>query len=171
MKRLFIAALLFVLVQLCAAGQITKKWCGSANVEFSGGLRGDAREYGYMSAGIAASYGVLLNQHYYVGLGVKPNYIFSDGDYDGFFLPVYGEFKYKSIPNVKQFGGYGVARVGYAPRNGLYSHLGFGIDYKKWEFGLGISFQHAQFEACFFDDVWIDTYNLLFGTISVGYKF
>ena len=83
------------------AQEFIKEWQGYANVEFSRGIAGYARKSGYLSAGVAASYGMLINDHYYIALGIKPNYIFSDGDFDGFFLPTYAEFKYKTSVNEK----------------------------------------------------------------------
>lgn len=166
--------ILSALISIYAVAQETKKdWQGSANVEFSQGIAGYASDLGYMSAGLAASYGILLNDHYFIGLGLKPNYIFSDGDFDGFFLPAYAEFKYKSSLNEKSFGGFGVARVGYSvvDQRGVYAHIGGGLSYKKWEFGLSISYQFTKFKEDFFDEYWYNDYNLVFATIGVGYRF
>lgn len=174
MKKLLIALFLQAFFLTSFAQIIRKEWYNSVNVEFSTGITGYASDYGYKSAGIAASYGLLLNEHYFVGLGIKPNYIFSDGDYDGFFLPIYGEFKYESLLNERNLGGFGVARVGYSviDKRGVYAHAGGGLKYKKWEFGLGVSYQHATFkEQSVLGDTYDTNYNLVFGTISVGYHF
>lgn len=91
------------------------RWCGSAKAELSAGVVGYAREFSYFSTGVAASYGAVFADRFFASLGVKPNYIFSDGDFNGFFLPVYGEFRYQPPLKVNQFGGYAVARAGYSP--------------------------------------------------------
>lgn len=151
----------------------SKEWCGTIDVEYSFGLAGYASDYGYMSAGVAASYGLLINEHYYAGVGIKPNYIFANDDFDGFFLPIYGEFKYKSLINDRQFGGFGLARVGYSPldKRGIYAHIGGGLSYKKWDFGLGVSYQFAQFKEEYDDSVSYLDYNMVFATLSIGYNF
>ena len=172
MKKLFFILMLFT-VFYSVAQDNNKKWSGIINAEFSFGIIGDAKDYDYISAGIAVSYGLLFNKHYFAGIGTKPNYIFSDGDFDGFFLPIYGEFKYQSSINKKQLGGFGIARLGYSPidQRGIYAHIGGGLIYKKWEFGLGISYQNTTFKEEFFDEYWYNDYNLVFKTITVGYKF
>ena len=68
---------LILLAHICVNAQIeSKDWCGNIDVEYSFGLVGYASDYGYMSAGVAASYGLQINGHYYAGVGIKPNYIF-----------------------------------------------------------------------------------------------
>ncbi len=173
MKRLTILIMFAIIILSSIAQEPGTEWQGSTNVEFSWGVAGYANDYGYMSAGVAASYGMLLTHHYYLGLGVKPNYIFSDGDFNGFFLPIYAEFKFKSSVNEKFLGGFGVARIGYSvvDQRGVYAHIGGGLNYKKWDFGLGISYQYTKFKEVAFNDVWYNNYNLVFGTISVGYTF
>ncbi|MBR1725607.1 MAG: hypothetical protein IJ724_02995 [Muribaculaceae bacterium] len=171
----YLTTLTFVLLFAVSgmAQEFIKEWQGYANVEFSRGIAGYARKSGYLSAGVAASYGMLINDHYYIGLGIKPNYIFSDGDFDGFFLPTYAEFKYKSSVNEKLFGYYGIARLGYSvvDQRGVYAHIGGGLNYKRWEFGIGISYQYTKFKEKLFDEPWYLNYNMVFGTISVGYRF
>lgn len=166
-----IFVLFFVFGTLASFGQTSKSWQGTASFEMSFGIAGYAREDGYMSVGVAATYGMLINEHYFAGLGVKPNYIF--GDFDGFFMPVYGEFKYQSNINAKEFGYYGMARVGYSPvdQRGVYSHLGGGFIYRRWEFGAGVTYQYTQFKEMFFKGYEYLDYNLVFGTISVGFRF
>lgn len=174
MKHLFSVFIFSILLSFtCFSQGIKKEWNGYANIEFSRGITGYANDFNYMSAGVSASYGMIINEHYFLGLGIKPNYIFSDGDFEGFFLPVYGEFKYESSMNDKHFGGFGVARIGYSivDQRGIYAHIGGGLNYKKWEFGLGITYQYTKFKEDFFDEVWYNNYNLVFGTISVGYNF
>lgn len=165
---------LIILAHICVNAQIeSKDWCGNIDVEYSFGLAGYASDYGYMSAGVAASYGLQINGHYYAGVGIKPNYIFARDDFDGFFLPIYGEFKYKSSINDRQFGGFGLARVGYSPldKRGIYAHIGGGLSYKKWDFGLGVSYQFAQFKEKYDDSVSYLDYNMVFATLSIGYNF
>lgn len=173
MKQFTVLILISFITFSGIAQEPIKEWQGYANAEISRGIAGYASNYGYMSAGVAASYGMLLNNRYYIGLGAKPNYIFSDGDFNGFFLPIYAEFKYKSSVNEKLFGGYGVARVGYSAvdQRGVYAHIGGGLNYKRWEFGLGISYQYTKFKEKHYDDAWYNDYNLVFGTISAGYRF
>jgi hypothetical protein len=173
-RRIITKSLLLLVSQLCVNAQITtKQWTGSVDAEFSFGLVGYARDDSYKSVGVAASYGLLLNDHYIVGLGTKPNYVFSDGDYDGYFQPVYAEFKYQSIPNTNQFYYFGVARLGYSPisQKGMYAHIGVGFDYKKWNFGYGISYQFTRFKEDYSNEIYYNTYNMVFGTLSVGYRF
>ena len=175
MMRRTIVILLLILSQCYVNAQITtKRWCGSVNAEYSFGLVGYAHDYGYKSVGVAASYGLLLNDNYFVGVGIKPNYVFSDDDFDGYFQPVYGEFKYESLPNINQFFYSGVARLGFSPikQTGLYAHLGGGMNYKKWDFGVGVSYQYTKFKENTFDgDRYEIEYNMVFATISVGYSF
>lgn len=173
MKKNYILWFLISFIPVLNFAQESKKWEGATNAEISNGFAGYARDYGYWSMGVAASYGITLNNHYFIGLGIKPNYIFSDGDFDGFFLPIYGEFKYRSIPNKKSFGGYCVARAGYSPisRKGAYIHMGGGIDYKKWEYGIGVTYQFCTFHEHSFNEITNHDYNLIFGTVSVGYNF
>ena len=101
MKRLI--QILVFMFALCiidhpvANGQNTNRYQGSINAEFSVGLAGYAKDYSYKSIGLAAGYGKMMNNSSYLGIGLKPNYTFSDGDFDGFFLPIYGEYKYQPI--------------------------------------------------------------------------
>ena len=171
MKRIII--ILLLLWGLGAVAQDgVKTWCGNVEAEFSAGIKGDASDYEYMSAGVAASYGVLLKEKYFVGLGIMPNYIFSDGDHEGFFMPVYGEFRYKFYENEK-LGIRGVARAGYSPvdKRGAYAHLGCRINFKRWQLGEGFTYQHATFDEDWFGHIEHLKYNLVFATISVGYRF
>ena len=173
MKRIICLIMFIALCQIVVNGEVRKNWCGGINAEISFAITGAAGEFDYKSIGVAGGYGLLLNDHYFVGLGVKPNYIFSDDDFNGFFLPIYGEFKYKSSLTDKYLGGYGVVRAGYSPtgQGGAYAHIGGGLLYKKWEFGLGISYQNATFKETWDKDVWYCDYNIVFATLSVGYYF
>lgn len=168
----FITIFMLLLGLAVGAQDNAKVWCGNVNAEFSAGIAGHAKEHSYCSAGIAASYGVLLNDKYYIGLGVKPNYIFSDGGYEGFFLPIYAEFQYRFFEN-GNFGIFGLARAGYSPVDyrGAYVHLGCGVNYKRWQFGIGTTYQYGTFEEIWFDKVMHFNENLVFQTISVGYRF
>ncbi len=172
MKRK-VCILICWVVALVGVAQNSWQWQGSANFELSRGIAGDAKDYGYWSVGVAGNYGVLINNHYFAGLGIKPNYIFSRDDYDGFFLPVYGEFKYVTDINAKQFGYYGLARLGYSPVDvrGPYAHLGGGLIYKRWEFGLGVSYQGGFFKEEYMGYDNSADCHLVFMTLSVGYRF
>lgn len=160
-----------VMVALAGLAQHSWQWRGAANFELSRGLAGEAKQQGYWMVGVAGSYGMLIDDHYFAGLGVKPNYIW--GDYDGFFMPVYGEFKYDSDINAKQFGYYGLARLGYSPVDvrGPYAHLGGGLIYKRWEFGLGVSYQLGFFKEEYMGYDYSSDCHLVFMTLSVGYRF
>ena len=177
MKR-FIRILVFMFA-LCvidhptANGQNTNDYQGSINAEFSVGLTGYAKDFSYKSIGLAAGYGKMINNSSYVGLGLKPNYLFSDDDFDGFFLPVYGEYKYQPISEAG-VRGFGNARLGYSPisKKGMYAHLGGGIIiYQKWELGFGVSYQYAKFTETWYNEINKTDYNLVFASLSVGYRF
>ena len=43
--------------------------------------------------------------------------------------------------------------------------------YKKWDFGLGVSYQFAQFKEKYDDSVSYLDYNMVFATLSIGYNF
>ena len=164
---------LFVFGCPFALGQDTKVYQGSINVEFSVGLTGYAKDDAYKSAGLAAGYGKMIDNSSYIGLGIKPNYIFSDGDFDGFFMPIYGEYKFQPI-NDAGVRGFGNARIGYSPiaKKGMYAHIGGGIIiYQKWEVGVGASYQFAKFTETWSDKKETFDYNLVFATLSVGYRF
>ena len=168
-----IITILLLLWSLSAVAQDDAKvWCGNVEAELSAGFTGDAKDFEYVSAGAAASYGMLFNQKCYVGLGAAPNYIFSDDDHEGFFMPVYGEFRYTFYENEK-LGIRGVARAGYSPvdKRGAYAHLGCRINFKRWQLGEGFTFQHATFDEDWFGHIEHLQYNLMFATISVGYRF
>jgi hypothetical protein len=171
MKRIItIVMLLGALV--AGAQESAKMWCGDANVELSAGVVGEASDHKYCAVGVAGSYGLLLKEKFYVGLGLKPSYIFSSGDHEGFFMPIYGEFRYHFFEHGK-FGIFGIARGGYSPveRRGAYAHLGCGVNYKRWQFGIGTSYQYAKFQEDWFNEIVDLDYNLVFSTISVGYRF
>ena len=169
---IFTCALFFIGSQK-AKGQSINDYQGSVNVEFSVGLTGYAKDYSYKSIGLATGYGKKISNSSYIGIGVKPNYIFSAGDFDGFFLPVYGEYKYHPISEAG-VSGFGNARLGYSPisKMGMYAHLGGGIIiYQKWELGFGVSYQYAKFTETRYDEIDKLDYNLVFATLSVGYRF
>ena len=67
----------------------------------------------------------------------------------------------------------GVARGGYSPvdKRGAYAHLGCRIKFKRWQLGEGFTFQHATFDEDWFCHIENLKYNLVFATISVGYRF
>lgn len=156
-----------------ANGQNNNEYQGSINAEFSIGLAGYAKDYSYKSIGLAAGYGKMLNNSSFVGLGIKPNYIFSDEDFDGFFMPIYGEYKYQPISEAGVLG-FGDARIGYSPisKKGMYAHIGGGIIiYQKWELSLGVSYQFTKFTETWADESHRTNYNLVFATLSVGYHF
>ncbi|MBQ6079551.1 MAG: hypothetical protein IJK93_04640 [Muribaculaceae bacterium] len=164
---------LFLIVSAKAKGQTTNDYQGSINAEFSVGLTGYAKDYSYKSIGFAAGYGKTINNSSYIGIGLKPNYIFSDGDFDGFFMPIYGEYKYQPISEAG-VRGFCDARIGYSPisKMGLYAHIGGGIIiYQKWEVSIGASYQFTKFSDSYYGEPQKYDYNLVFATLSVGYKF
>ena len=170
--KFFMFALLLI-GYLKADGQNTNDYQGSINAEFSVGLTGYASDFKYKSIGIATSYGKMINNSSYIGIGIKPNYIFSDGDYDGFFMPIYGEYKYQPISDAG-VRGFGNVRIGYSPisKKGMYAHIGGGIIiYQKWVVGVGASYQFARFTETWLDKLHKSDYNLIFATLSVGYHF
>ena len=170
---LFFTLALFLIGLPEANGQNSNEYQGSINAEFSIGLAGYAKDYSYKSIGIAAGYGKMINTSSFVGLGIKPNYIFSDGDFDGFFMPIYGEYKYQPISDAG-VRGFGNARIGYSPisKKGMYAHIGGGIIiYQKWEVGFGASYQFTKFTETWLDESHKLDYNLVFATLSVGYHF
>lgn len=154
-------------------GQNSNEYKGSINAEFSVGLAGYASDYKYKSIGIATGYGKMINNTSYIGIGIKPNYTFSDDDFDGFFMPIYGEYKYQPISDAG-VRGFGNARIGYSPisKKGMYAHIGGGIIiYQKWEVGFGASYQFTKFTETWSDRPHKLDYNLVFATLSVGYHF
>jgi hypothetical protein len=156
-----------------ANGQNRNGYQGSINAEFSIGLTGDAKDYSYKSIGLAAGYGKMINNSSYIGLGAKPNYTFSDDDHDGFFMPIYGEYKYQPLSDAG-VRGFGNVRIGYSPfsKKGVYAHLGGGIIiYQKWELGVGASYQFASFHETWFKETYKLDYHFVYTTLSVGYKF
>ena len=156
-----------------ANGQNRNGYQGSINAEFSIGLTGYAKDYSYKSIGLAAGYGKIINNSSYIGIGIKPNYTFSDGDFNGFFMPIYGEYKYQPISEAG-VRGFGNGRIGYSPisKKGMYAHLGGGIIiYQKWELGIGATYQFTKFTETYFEESHKIDYNLVFATISVGYHF
>ncbi len=164
---------LYLLGCLITQGQNTSSYQGSINAEFSIGLTGYAKDYKYKSIGVAASYGKLINNSSFVGIGIKPDYTFSDGDFDVFFLPIYGEYKYQPISEAGVCG-FGKARIGYSPfsKKGMYAHIGGGIIiYQKWELGAAASYQFARFEETLFEEPDKYDYHLVYATLSVGYRF
>ena len=170
---LFITLTLFLIGFSEANGQNRDGYQGSINAEFSIGLTGYAKDFSYKSIGLAAGYGKMINNSSYVGFGIKPNYIFSDGDFDGFFMPIYGEYKYQPI-NDASVRGFGNARIGYSPiaKKGMYAHIGGGfIIYQKWELSFGASYQFTKFTETTFNEPHKIDYNLVFATLSVGYHF
>ena len=174
-KKISFIFFMFALLLGClkADGQNNNEYQGSINAEFSVGLTGYAKDYSYKSIGIAAGYGKMINNSSYVGLGIKPNYIFSDGDFDGFFMPIYGEYKYQPISDAG-VRGFGNVRIGYSPisKKGMYAHIGGGIIiYQKWEVGFGASYQFAKFSETWSDSTNKIDYNLVFATLSIGYRF
>ena len=174
-KKISFIFFMFALLLGClkADGQNNNEYQGSINAEFSVGLTGYANDYSYKSIGIAAGYGKMINNSSYVGLGIKPNYIFSDGDFDGFFMPIYGEYKYQPISDAG-VRGFGNVRIGYSPisKKGMYAHIGGGIIiYQKWEVGFGASYQFAKFSETWSDSTNKIDYNLVFATLSIGYRF
>ena len=159
--------------QSIAQAQVTNSYQGSINAEFSIGLTGDAKDFSYKSIGLAAGYGKTINNSSYIGIGVKPNYTFSDGDHEGFFMPIYGEYKYQPLSDAG-IRGFGNVRIGYSPfsKKGVYAHLGGGIIiYQKWELGVGASYQFASFHETWYSETHKLDYHLVFATLSVGYKF
>lgn len=164
---------LYIFGCLIAHSQNINSYQGSINAEFSIGLTGYAKDYGYKSIGVAASYGKMINHSSFIGIGVKPNYTFSDGDFDGFFMPIYGEYKYQPISDAG-VRGFGKARIGYSPfsKRGMYAHIGGGIIiYQKWELGFGANYQFARFEETWFEETYKTDYHLVYVTLSVGYRF
>ena len=134
-----------------ANGQNRNGYQGSINAEFSVGLTGYAKDYSYKSIGLAAGYSKMINNSSAVGFGIKPNYIFSDGDFDGFFMPIYAEYRYQPISDAG-VRGFGNVRIGYSPvsKKGMYAHIGGGIIiYQKWELGVGASYQFTKFTDTF----------------------
>jgi len=168
----FIIAL-YIFGSLITHAQNTNDYQGSINAEFSIGLTGYAKDYEYKSIGVAASYGKMINNSSFIGIGIKPNYAFSDGDFDGFFMPIYGEYKYQPIREAGVCG-FGKARIGYSPfqKMGMYAHIGGGIIiYQKWELGIGASYQFARFKETGFAKTYKYNYHLIYTTLSVGYRF
>lgn len=158
---------------LKANGQNRNDYQGSINAEFSVGLAGYAKDDKYKAIGLAAGYGKMINNSSYIGIGIKPNYTFSDGDFDGFFMPIYGEYKYQPISD-GGVRGFGNVRIGYSPisKKGMYAHLGGGIIiYQKWEVGFGASYQFTKFTETWLDESHKLDYHLVFATLSVGYHF
>ena len=111
---LFITLALFLIGFSEANGQNRDGYQGSINAEFSIGLTGDAKDFSYKSIGLAAGYGKTINNSSYIGIGVKPNYTFSDDDHEGFFMPIYGEYKYQPLSDAG-IRGFGNVRIGYSP--------------------------------------------------------
>lgn len=170
---LFFTLALFLIGSPKAKGQSINDYLGSINAEFSVGLAGYAKDFSYKSIGIAAGYGKMINNSSYAGLGIKPNYTFSDGDFNGFFMPIYGEFKYQPISEAG-VRGFADARLGYSPvsKMGMYAHIGGGIIiYQKWELSFGASYQFTKFTETYFNESHKTDYNLVFATLSVGYSF
>ena len=170
---IFFTVALFLIGFSKANGQDRNGYQGSINAEFSVGLTGYAKDFSYKSIGIAADYGKMINNSSFVGFGIKPNYIFSDGDFDGFFMPIYAEYKYQPICDAG-VRGFGNARIGYSPisKKGMYAHIGGGIIiYQKWELSFGASYQFTKFTETTFNGPQKLDYNLVFATLSVGYHF
>ena len=170
---LFFTLALLLIGSPNAKGQNKNGYQGSVNAEFSVGLTGYASDYKYKSIGIAAGYGKMINNSSYIGIGIKPNYTFSDDDFDGFFMPIYGEYKYQPISDAGTRG-FGNARIGYSPvsQKGMYAHIGGGIIiYQKWELGIGVSYQFTKFTETYLNQPQKIDYNLVFATLSVGYLF
>ena len=170
---IFFTLALFLIGSSKANGQDRNEYQGSINAEFSVGLTGYAKDYSYKSIGIAAGYGKMINNSSFFGFGIKPNYIFSDGDFDGFFMPIYAEYKYQPISDAG-VRGFGNARIGYSPisNKGMYTHIGGGIIiYQKWELSFGASYQFTKFTETYFNEPQKTDYNLVFATLSVGYHF
>ena len=170
---LYFTLTLFLIGFLEANGQDRNNYQGSINAEFSVGLTGYAKDYSYKSIGLAAGYGKMINNSSFVGFGIKPNYIFSDDDFDGFFMSIYTEYKYQPISEtgVRGFGNF---RIGYSPvsKKGMYAHIGGGIIiYQKWELSFGASYQFTKFTETTFNEPQKLDYNLVFATLSVGYHF
>lgn len=164
---------LYVSGCLITQGQNINNYQGSINAEFSIGLAGDAKDYEYKSIGVAASYGKMINNSSFIGIGVKPNYTFSDGDFDGFFMPIYGEYRYQPISEAG-VRGFGKARIGYSPfsKRGMYAYIGGGIIiYQKWELGFGVSYQFTRFEETWSKVTYKFDYHLVYSTLSAGYRF
>lgn len=159
--------------QSIAQAQVTNSYQGSINAEFSIGLAGHAKDFSYKSIGLAAGYGKMINNSSYIGIGVKPNYTFSDDDFEGFFMPIYGEYKYQPLSDAG-VRGFGNARIGYSPfsKKGMYAHIGGGIIiYQKWELGVGVSYQFASFKETWYIETHKLDYHFVYTTLSVGYKF
>ena len=171
---LFFTLVLFFIGYSVANSQNRNDYQGYINAEFSVGLTGYASDYKYKSIGLAAGYGKIINNSSYIGIGIKPNYTFSDGDFDGFFMPIYGEYRFQPISDAG-VRGFGNARIGYSPisQKGMYAHLGGGIIiYQKWELSFGASYQFTRFtEMTSFNEPQKLDYNLVFATLSVGYRF
>ena len=171
---LFLTLALFLIGFPKANGQNRNGYQGSINAEFSIGLAGYAKDYSYKSIGLAAGYGKMINNSSLVGLGIKPNYIFSNGDFDGFFMPIYAEYRYQPISETG-VRGFGNARIGYSPvsKKGMYAHIGGGIIiYQKWELSFGASYQFTRFtESSYNNESYKFDYNLVFATLSAGYHF
>lgn len=164
---------LLLIGNLKANGQNRNDYQGSINAEFSVGLAGYAKDDEYKAIGLAAGYGKMINYSSYIGIGIKPNYTFSDGDFDGFFMPIYGEYKYQPISDAG-VRGFGNVRIGYSPisKKGMYAHLGGGIIiYQKWEVGFAASYQFTKFTETWLDESHKLDYHLVFATLSVGYHF
>ena len=170
---IFFTLTLFLIGFSKANGQDRNEYQGSINAEFSVGLTGYAKDFSYKSIGLAAGYGKMINYSSFVGFGIKPNYIFSDGDFDGLFVPIFAEYKYQPISEAG-VRGFGNARIGYSPvsKKGMYAHIGGGIIiYQKWELSFGASYQFTKFTDTAFNEPQKLDYNLVFATLSVGYHF
>lgn len=156
-----------------AQDQVTNHYQSSINAEFSIGLAGHAKDYKYKSIGLATGYGKMVSNSSYIGIGVKPNYTFSNDDFKGFFLPIYGEYKYQPLSDAG-VRGFGNVRLGYSPfsKKGLYAHIGGGIIiYQNWELCVGASYQFASFHETWFKETYKLDYHFVYTTLSVGYKF
>lgn len=138
-KLLVFAFVLYLIDSPSANGQEASSFQGYFNAELSVGQIGDAKNFEYKSIGLATGYGKMINNSSYFGLGVKPNYISSDGDFEGFFMPIYGEYKYQPIIEAK-IRGFGGIRVGYSPfsKKGAYARIGGYYPQPK----MGIQFGH-----------------------------
>lgn len=115
----------------------------------------------------------MVSNSSYIGIGVKPNYTFSNDDFEGFFMPIYGEFMYQPLSDAG-VRGFGNVRLGYSPfsKKGLYAHIGGGIIiYQKWKLGIGASYQFSSFHETWFKETYKLDYHFVYTTLSVGYKF
>ena len=170
---MFFILALFLIASPKAKGQTRNDYLGFINAEFSVGLTGYAKDYSYKSFGFAAGYGKMINNSSFIGIGIKPNYTFSDDDFDGYFMPIYGEYKYQPISDAG-VRGLGILRIGYSPvsQKGMYAHIGGSIIiYQKWELSFGASYQFTKFTENYFNESQKIDYNLVFATLSIGYHF